>query len=292
MAPLTPFIADRIWRAVVAPTDPDAPDSVHLARWPQRHTQAIEPQLSNQMKLVRQLVEVGRAARAASGVKTRQPLARALIIAPGWEALPPDLSAEIADELNVSTLETLDDAATVVDIAVRPQFRTIGKRFGNRTQAVAQAVRNADPAAIAATLQTSGKATITIDGEEVSLGPEEIDVIRSPRSGWFVATEDNLTVALDLEITPQLRRTGIARDVVRLVQQARKDVGLQITDRIKLTWSATDETAESIKEHRDHIQAEVLAVTCAETSDPPAAPATVEDPQLGIKVWIEPADDR
>ncbi|WP_275581007.1 isoleucine--tRNA ligase [Natronosporangium hydrolyticum] len=290
LAPLTPFIADRVWRALVAPTDPDAAESVHLARWPQSRPGDVDPQLSRQMRLVRQLVEVGRTARAASGVKVRQPLSRALIIAPGWAELPTELRAEIADELNVTALETLDDAATVVDITVRPQFRAIGKRFGNRTQPVAAAVRAADPAAVAAALQATGKVTITCEGEELTLGPDEIDVNRSPRSGWFVATEDNLTVALDLEITPELRRAGVARDVIRLVQQARKDTGLQITDRIRLRWSASGETAASIREHQDRIQAEVLAVTCTEAADPAAAPATVTDEQLGIEVWIEPTD--
>ena len=292
LAPLTPFIADRVWRALVAATDTTAPDSVHLARWPHQRADAVDPQLSRQMTLVRRLVEVGRTARAASGVKTRQPLSRALIIAPGWDALPAELRTEIADELNVLALETLDDAATVVDISVRPQFRAIGKRFGPRTQAVAQAIRTADPTAVAAALQTAGKVTITVDGEELTVGSDEVDVAQSPRTGWFVATEDGLTVALDLEMTPQLRRAGIARDIIRLVQQARKDTGLHITDRITLTWSAAGETAEAIHEHHAHICAEVLAVTCSEAADTPSLPATVEDSQLGVKAWIERASTR
>ncbi|HLU33603.1 MAG TPA: isoleucine--tRNA ligase [Natronosporangium sp.] len=288
MAPLTPFIAERIWRAVVAPTDPHAPDSVHLARWPEPTAEA-DPHLSHQMGLVRRLVEVGRAARAASGVKTRQPLSRALIIAPGWDALPAELRAEIADELNVSTLATLDDAATVVDFAVRPRFRALGRRFGRRTPAVAAAIRGADPAAVAAALQASGEVTLTVDGEEESLGPEEIEVTQRPRSGWFVATEDGLTVALDLEITPELRRAGIARDVIRLVQQARKDTGLRITDRITLGWSAAGETAAAIREHEEHIRAEVLALASTEVTGPPATPPAAADADLGVEVWIAPA---
>jgi isoleucyl-tRNA synthetase len=286
LAPLIPFVTERVWQALVVATDPDAPDSVHLASWPERRPELIDETLSKQMRLVRRLVEVGRAARGASGIKVRQPLSRALVIAPGWESVPDELRAEIADELNVSRLETLEDSAEVVDTVVRPQFRAIGRRFGSRTQQVAQAVRAAEPTSLATALQTTGSATVLVDGEEVTLSSEEVLVTQTPRSGWFVATEDGLTVALDLEVTPELRRAGIARDLVRIVQNARKNSGLQVTDRIELRWSAEGETAEAIREHQQRIAQEVLATSTQEASPVPSDPPSARDEQLGVQVWI------
>jgi isoleucyl-tRNA synthetase len=286
LAPIIPFVTDRVWQALVVPTDPAAPDSVHLATWPEPQPNLVDTALSRQMNLARQLVEIGRAARAASGIKVRQPLSRALVAAPGWDALHADLRAEIADELNVAQLETMSDTSTVVDVAVKPQFRAIGRRFGARTQQVAQAIRAADPAATAAALNAAGKVGIIVDGEEVTLGPDEVEVTRTPRSGWFVSSEGGLTVALDLEITPELRRTGIARDTIRLVQQARKDAGLHITDRIDLYWRAEGEAAEAIREHVEHIADEVLATSHTEPSTPPAGTYAASDNQLGVEVWI------
>jgi isoleucyl-tRNA synthetase len=282
---MVPFVADRVWQALVA-GDPAQPASVHLARWPKPRPQLVDTSLSARMELTWQLVEAGRAARAASGVKIRQPLSRALVAAAGWETLPADLRGEIADELNVATLESMDDASEVVDYLIRPRFREIGRRFGARTQQVAQAIRAIDPAEGAAALQARGKLTITIDGEPVTLGVDEIDVRQTPRSGWFVATQDGLTVALDLEITPELRRAGIARDTVRLVQQARKDGGLQITDRIDLYWQAEGETARAIREHQATISDEVLATTLVESTDGSASMYSVDDDELSLRVWI------
>lgn len=280
LAPITPFITDRVWRALVVPTEAHAPDSVHLATWPKRRPDLVDARLSGQMALVRRLVEVGRAARAGSGVKTRQPLSRALVAAPGWDDLPDELRAEVAEELNVGSLDTMAEA--VVGYVVKPQFRALGKRFGARTQEVARAVRDADPAAMVAALRGEGSAVVTVAGEPVALGPDEVEVTETPREGWFVAAEGGLTVALDLEITPALRRAGLAREVVRLVQQARKDTGLHITDRIDLWWQATGETAEAIAEHRNAIVDEVLATGFEDSAGPDGLTSHGDD-DLGIR---------
>ncbi len=288
LAPIVPFITDRVWRALIVPTDSEAPDSVHLAAWPEVRRERVDTNLSRHMALARRIVEAGRAARAGSGMKVRQPLSRALIAAPGWDSMPDELRAEIADELNVAKLDALSEAAAVVDFTIRPQFRTIGQRFGSRTQQVAQAVRAADPAETAAALRTAGQVTVMVGDEEIVLGPEEVEVTETPRTGWFVAAEGTVTVALDLEITPDLRAAGIARDVVRLIQQARKDTGLHITDRINLWWQAETETAEAIREHQQAISDEVLAVTFTEAAAPDGVPEHQDD-QLGVRFAVEKA---
>ena len=277
LAPLTPFITERVWQALMSATDPAAPRSVHLATWPRPTPERVDERLSRQMRTVRSVVEVGRAARAGSGVKIRQPLRRALVTAPGWENLSEELRAEIAEELNVAGLGAMGEGSAVVDLSVRPQFRAIGKRFGPRTQQVVQAVRAAEPAATAAALRTSGQVGFELDGERVTLGPDEVEVVETPRTDWHVATDGAVTVAFDLEITPELRRAGQARDLIRWIQQTRKDIGLQVTDRVNLSWYATGELADAILEHRDAIAREVLAVSFDRRSAPIAATADPED---------------
>jgi isoleucyl-tRNA synthetase len=276
-----------VWQALVVPTEPSAADSVHLAAWPERCPGLVDAPLSDQMAAARRLVELGRAARASSGIKVRQPLGRALVAAPGWDSFPEDLRAEIADELNVLELDALSSAA-VVDVTVRPQFRALGKRFGSATQRVAQAVRDADPAQTAEALRTAGYVVLTVDGKDLKLDATEVEVTETPRSGWLVSAEGALTIALDVAITPELRRAGLARDAIRLIQQARKDAQLEITDRIEVWWQATNETGEAVREHRAAIADEVLAVAFAE-GDGPSSLASQHDPQLGLIFWLRRA---
>lgn len=170
MAPLTPFITEQVWQDLVVPVSPDAPASVHLATWPEADETLIDADLSRHMALVRRLVELGRATRAESGVKTRQPLSRALIAAQGWEELPADLRAQIAEELNVSTLESLAEVGgSLVDTTAKANFRALGKRFGKGVQDVAKAVAAADAAALAAGLRATGAASVELNGEQISL---------------------------------------------------------------------------------------------------------------------------
>ncbi|MEV8408031.1 isoleucine--tRNA ligase, partial [Streptomyces niveus] len=229
MAPLTPFITERVWQDMVVPVTPDAPESVHLSSWPEPDLSAIDPALSRQMTLVRRLVELGRATRAESGVKTRQPLSRALVAAAGFETLSPELRAQILEELNVTSLASLSEVGgSLVDTTAKANFRALGKRFGKGVQAVAKAVADTDAAALSASLRDTGTASVTVDGEPVSLAPDEVIITETPREGWSVASDSGATVALDLEITPELRLAGLARDAIRLIQEARKNSGLDV----------------------------------------------------------------
>ncbi|WP_411136158.1 isoleucine--tRNA ligase [Streptomyces sp. C10] len=264
MAPLTPFITERVWQDLVVPVTPDAPDSVHLSGWPVADRTLIDPALSGQMQLVRRLVELGRATRAESGVKTRQPLSRALVAAHGFADLSEDLRAQIAEELNVSSLASLSEVGgSLVDTTAKANFRALGKRFGKGVQAVAKAVAAADAAALSLALR-EGTASVEVDGETVSLAPDEVIITETPREGWSVASDAGATVALDLEVTPELRRAGLARDAIRLIQEARKNSGLDVADRIALRWQSTDEELRTaLADHAGLISDEVLATDFA-----------------------------
>ncbi|MEU1616203.1 isoleucine--tRNA ligase [Streptomyces sp. NPDC008238] len=283
MAPLVPFITERVWQDLVVPVTPGAPGSVHLASWPTVDEALVDPVLSDQMALVRRLVELGRATRAESGVKTRQPLSRALVAASGFEALGEELRAQIAEELNVASLASLSEVGgSLVDTTAKANFRALGKRFGKGVQAVAKAVAECDAAALSLALR-EGNASVVVDGEPVALTAEEVIITETPREGWSVASDSGATVALDLEITPELRRAGLARDVIRLVQEARKNSGLDVADRIALRWAAADaELAEALAEHARLVADEVLATDFASGGPEDGYGPAFTDEALGL----------
>ncbi|WP_424534619.1 isoleucine--tRNA ligase [Sphaerisporangium viridialbum] len=284
MAPLVPFLTDYVWDVLRAP---EAPSSVHLSTWPEVSQELLDPALSEQMALVRRLVELGRSARASSGVKTRQPLGRALVGASRWASLPGSLRELIADELNVQALEDLSSfSADLVSFTVKPNFRTLGKRFGSGTKDVAAAITAADPAALAARVRAGETATVVVAGSEVALGPDELIVTEQPRAGWAVetgavGTGTGETVALDLTVTPELWRAGLIREVIRLVQDARKSSGLEITDRISLWWTASGDLAEALRADGQRVADEVLATTMTE-GGPAADLPEHRDDDLGL----------
>jgi isoleucyl-tRNA synthetase len=291
MAPITPFITDYLWDVL---RDEDMPDSVHLASWPAADESLIDTGLAAQMDLVRRLVELGRSARASAVVKVRQPLARALVAAPGFADLPVELAGQIAEELNVRVLEPLDGSDDeLVSHSVKANFRALGKRFGSGTQPVAAAIAAADPGHLAAQLRTAGTAEVVVDGQSVTLGPDDVIVTQTPRAGWAVATDAGETVALEVTITAGLRREGLAREVIRLIQDARKNDGLDVADRIAVRWATADaDLAEALTEHSALISGEVLAVTFT-TADADAAgeaadPGAVrhENAELALTFWI------
>jgi len=290
MAPLVPFITERVWQDVVRPVTPDAPESVHLAAWPVPDAAGVDDRLAGQMALVRRLVELGRATRAESGVKTRQLLGRALVGAGGWGELDAELRAQVAEELNVEGTEALSEAAgDLLQYSAKGNFRALGKRFAKRTPLVANAIAAADAAELAAALRSAGTASVTVEGEQVEVTAEEVIVTETPKEGWAVATAGGETVALDLTITPELRLAGVARDAVRLIQEARKTSGLDVSDRIVLRWHTADaETGQALTVHQALIADEVLAVEFV-TGDGPLGEAAFQDEELGLEFTVEKA---
>ncbi len=291
LAPFTPFITERVWQDLFAA---GADDSVHLQDWPDDAGTLADAQLAEQVALVRRLVELGRGARAEARVRTRQPLGRALVSAAGWDRVPEELREQLAEELNVLTVLSLDgdgDAAAdeLVQISVKANFRSLGRRFGKGTQAVAAAIAATDPRALTAALRSAGSASVAVAGESVEVGPEDVVITETPREGWAVATDAGDTLALDLDLTEDLVRRGLAREVVRLVQEGRKAAGLEVSDRIDLWLTATSpELAAALDEHVSDISGEVLAVT-ASRSEPPVGAFTGSDDALGLVFALQRA---
>ena len=284
MAPFVPFVTDYVWGVL---RRADAPESVHLASWPAFDASVIDPVLSTQMALVRRLVELGRSARSGASVRTRQPLRRALIGAAGFSELPGELRAQIAAELNVSELEVL--GGELVDYSVKPNFRALGRRFGARTPAVAAAIIAVPAADVARAVLAGGTFLVESLDEPVMVGADDVIVTQTPREGWAVATDAGETVAIDITVSPELRREGLAREVIRRIQEARKSDGLEVTDRIRLRWFSQDpEVVAALTEYAGLIAREVLAVEVLAVGPGAQAEAAREhvEGDLGLTFWL------
>ena len=250
LAPFCPFVADTMWRQLTgAPED----ESVHLADWPVPDPSLVDTQLEAQMALARRLTSLGRAARSEASVKVRQPLARALVFLPA--DAPEILRDIVADELNVDEIDTADELSEVISFELVPNFRTLGPRLGERVKELKPALAKLDGAAAAEALEAGRSVTVTLAGEEVELSPDDVQLRVRGQQGFAVSREGGEVVALDLTLDEALRKRGLAREVVRLVQDLRKTSGLDVSDRIRLHVVGLDVIAE----HFDFIAREVLA---------------------------------
>ncbi|MGH3359526.1 MAG: class I tRNA ligase family protein, partial [Nocardioidaceae bacterium] len=265
MAPITPFVTERVWRDVVASVDESAADSVHLAPWPTYDESVVDDDLHDRVEVARRVTELGRAARAEAKVKTRQPLRRALIGSSTWTRLGEELRRDVCQELNVGTLESLAEVdGDLVTYAAKGNFRALGRRFAKATPKVAAAVAAADAATVAAAVKDGGNLRLEVDGETVDLGADDVIVSERPREGWSVVNDHGETVALDLDLTEELVRAGLAREVVRTIQEARKNAGLEVSDRVVVRWAAGGATADALRAHAGEVADEVLAVEFTE----------------------------
>jgi isoleucyl-tRNA synthetase len=256
-APYTPFLAEAMF------TNLTGAESVHLDTWPTYDEVLIDQGLIERMRLARQLVALGRAARAKAKVKTRQPLPKALAVVPSAErAEVGDMARLVAEELNVKSLELVDSLEHLVHYTIKPNFRVLGPRFGPRMPAVAAALAALPPEEVRAMreeLAVGGPTRVVVDGETLVLDASDLEVRAEKREGYEVEHEGPYAVALDMEITPDLRAEGLAREVVRAVQEARKEAGLEIADRIGLWLEADGELADAVRAHEAWIMGEVLA---------------------------------
>jgi len=286
LAPFTPFLADEIHLNLAggeAEELGDRPDSVHLRDFPVPDESLADPDLEAAMEAVRLTVELGRAARAQAKAKVRQPLRRAVIVANDAEREAISARAELVKaELNVKELDFVSEEAELVSYAVKPNYRALGPRFGKRMPQVTAAVEALDPVHVAAAMGDGGEVGINVEGDEHTLGPDELNLVLQPLEGYEVEAEAGHAVALQLELDDELRREGLAREIVHAVQNARKAAGLDISDRIALALGGDDELLAAAREHEPYIAGEVLATSVAYAADGP--PVRVDGRDLRILV--------
>lgn len=262
MAPMVPFITEHVWQVLIRKVNPNSQISVHLADFPLEDSMAIDCNLSTDVALARRLVELGRAARAQSQVKIRQPLSRALISASGWKNLNSELKDQISDELNVESLDDLSSAGSdLVDISIKANFRSLGNKYGGAVQEIAKALTTLDAAELVGKIRSSNSVDIAYSGGSATLTESDLVITETPRSGWSVASHSGESVALDLTLDQRLIDKGLVREAIRAIQDARKDSGFDVSDRISVKWNAKDEAASAINDAKSHISEEVLATT-------------------------------
>jgi len=261
LAPLVPFVTEAMYQNLVRSVDPDAVASVHQTDWPQADLDAVDEELLARMALARQVVALGHSARNSQNIELRQPLARALVHRQeGVEDLDEELVELVWDELNVKGVAFVEDVTELVTYRLLPDNKVLGPRFGKRFPAVRAQLSALDPLAAVRRLQAGLPLQLEVEGEPVELAPDEVLVREEPREGLAVASERGLTVAIDTVITPELRAEGLAREVVRRVQNLRKDAGFNLDDRIVTTYQAEGELAEAIEACRSFIAEETLSV--------------------------------
>jgi isoleucyl-tRNA synthetase len=283
LAPFTPFLADQVHLNLTSGSlgQGEAPDSVHLRDFPEPDPGLADPVLESAMEAVRLTVELGRAARAQAKAKVRQPLRRAVIVANEAEREAIESRAGLVTaELNVKELDFVTDESELVSYTAKPNYRSLGPRFGKGMPQVAAAVEALDPAHVAAVIADGGQIGIAIDGVDHSLGPEDITLALQPLEGYEVEAEAGHAVALQLELDEELRREGLAREIVHAVQIARKEAGLEITDRIELTLGGEEQLLDAARAHQGYLAGEVLATSVAYGDG--GATATIDGRELRI----------
>jgi isoleucyl-tRNA synthetase len=280
MAPITPFVSEALWRTLAAGRRGEA-DSVHLADYPEPDPAWRDLDLEAAMATVRHVVTLGRTARTDARVRVRQPLARAVVHLPGDHAPLEPLLGHVAEELNVKSIELAEATPGLGGWRARPSYRVLGPRLGPRVKEVAAAL-DADNGTLAARLAAGEPVTVDVPSGPVTLQPDDVELSQETTGGWGTASGDGITVALDLEVTPELAREGLAREVVRLVQDARKAAGLEVTDRIELTLDAEGPVGEALETHGDWIAGEVLAVRLERGSVPEGVPREIDGHRVGL----------
>ena len=267
LAPLIPFITEKMYQNLVRNVFDDtstelgasAYESIHHTDWPQADTDVIDEARIEQMSLARRAASLGLSARSSAGIKVRQPLSKVLVhVKEGWAELEREYVDILADELNVKEFEFVEDADALLSYKVFPVNKLLGPKYGADFPKVRAALNELDPDEVAAKVTAEEPVTLDVDGESVTLEPEEIMVKTEAGEGLSTAEDNLLTVAIDTTITPELRAEGLAREIVRRVQAQRKEADFNIEDRITTWYQAEAELAEIFEQWGEYIKDETL----------------------------------
>jgi isoleucyl-tRNA synthetase len=280
LAPVVPFVTERMHRNLAQPGDPE---SVHHMAYPSADPALIDRELSNQMRLVQHVVTMGHALRDLAGLRVRQPLAEVRVATKDPEARRAleRLASHVTDELNVKALTVVDDFGDLTSLAAKPNFRTLGPRLGKDAGRLAGVLAQADPAVLRR-LQSGEPVTVQLDGKDVELEPADVVLESGTLPGWVTSEAAGLGVALQTELSEELRREGWARDVVRHIQQLRKDIGLEVQDRIVVRYhSEHPDLRQAVEDWSRYIAGETLADALEAAGAP--------EPDAGREVHLGPA---
>ena len=288
IAPIAPFYADRLYSDLTA-IGADSAESVHLQLLPVPDDSAIDADLERRMRLAQRVTSMVLSLRRKADLKVRQPLQRIMIPATD-QALVNDIESMrqlILNEVNVKELEMVSAESGVLVKRVKPDFKKLGPKFGKSMKQIAAAIQALDQSSIAV-LERDGKLTLDISGSPAVIELTDVEVISEDIPGWLVANEGNLTVALDITVTPELRREGIAREIVNRVQNIRKERDYEITDKIRLTFESNPEADEAIDQFSDYIGRQVLATEVGIVTELPqsADNVTLAIDELNLRACI------
>jgi isoleucyl-tRNA synthetase len=261
LAPFVPFVTEAMYQNLVRAVDPGAPESVHHNDWPTLEAEHQDPQLVQEMGLILRLVSLGHAARNQAGRKLRQPLAEAAIAVGNAEEaqIVKRYGDLIAQELNVKRVRLLDAVNEAAEYRLNPLPRQLGQKYGSRFPAIRQALLAMDAESAARKLLAGEPLAVEVEGETLSILPEEVEVRLEAQPGFSVAAEGAYLVALDTELTEALELEGLAREVVRRIQDLRKRADLQVDQRIHVRYTASERLSKAIQAHQEYIRAETLA---------------------------------
>jgi isoleucyl-tRNA synthetase len=264
LAPMMPYLAEEMYQNLVRGVDARArvADSVHLSRWPVVDEALIDEALSADMALARRVTSLGHAARQLAGLKVRQPLARVVIrtMQPEEREVLARLQVYVLDELNVKALAFVDAPDDLVHVEVHPLSKRLGPRLRDRFPPLRQALSEMDQAALAARFRAGETVTVEVEGQAHPVGPEDVELRTCPREGYSVAEDGGYVVAVTTELTPELLAEGRARDLVRQVQQLRKDAGLAVSDRIVTYLGDVPPVRSVLERFGDYLRSETLTV--------------------------------
>lgn len=252
-APFAPFITDEMYQKLTGE------ESVHLSFYPVAREEYIDETVEARMDLVRELVGLGRGAREKERIKVRQPLQKILVDGK-YESLIGDMTELITEELNVKEVVFEKQLDLYMNFGLKPNFKVAGPALGAKIKAFGSALANTDPVLIVDQLETNGEACLMIDGEEMFISKDFVDIQISAKEGFTVSMENNVFTILDTTITPELVSEGLAREMVSKVQQMRKQRDFEMMDQIKIYYNADEEVEAALTEHKDYIMKETLAV--------------------------------
>ncbi|MBV9213152.1 MAG: isoleucine--tRNA ligase [Actinobacteria bacterium] len=280
LAPLIPFVTDEIYENLDG-TEP----SVHLCDYPEVDAGLRDPGLERDMQVARDAIELGRAARAQAKIKVRQPLAEAVVVAAGDErAAIERFEPLLLDELNVKRVRFVSEAEELGRWELKPNYRTLGPRFGKQMPQVAAAVAALDAQSAAAALREGGSVGIAVDGHEHALAVDDVQLVLQPLEGYRVERSGTHAVALNLELDGELRREGLAREAVHAIQAARKQAGLEVEDRIALSLGGDPTLLDAVRTHEGYVAGETLATSVAYDGAGAPERVKIEGRELAIGV--------